>query len=166
MSGVSTSNVRNIESLEAFHGGLFRIADRWQKTLQEIRLQVQRADEYFSQQQPAYWRRQTQLAERELNDAKEYLAQKRAAVRHTDKVPATEAAVRVRKAEQRLRDCHEKQRLAKKWAVEMNRQCDEVLGPLAEIVEHCESLLPGAARELRVMIDQLRRYADRLEKGE
>ncbi len=162
---MSTSNVRNIESLEAFHAGLLRLAGNWDKTLQEIRMMVQRAETYFSQDRPAYWRRQTQLAERELNEAKDNLAQKRAAVRPGDRSPATEAAKRVKKAEDRLRECQAKQRDAKAWSIEMSQQCDALLGPLADVVEHCEVLLPAAADELRVLIDQLRLYAEQQKPG-
>jgi hypothetical protein len=162
---VSTSNVRNIESLEAFHAGLVRLADDWDKTLQEIRMLVHRADTYFSSDRPAYWRRQTRLAERELTEAKDNLAQKRAAIRPGDRPAATEAAKRVRLAEQCLRECQAKQRKAKAWAIEISKQCDDLLGPLADVVEHCEVLLPSAAGELRVLIDQLRLYAEQEKRG-
>lgn len=134
--------------------------------MQEIRMMIQRAEAYFTQDQPAYWRNQTQLAERELTEAKEILSQKRAAARASDRVPATEAAQRVKKAEKRLRECEAKQREAKQWSIEMGQQCDDVLGPLADVVEHCEVVLPTAARELRTLIDQLRVYAEQAKKGD
>lgn len=157
---MSSSNVRNIDSLEAFHGGLVRLASQWGKTLEEIRMLVQRAEEHFSSERPRYWRHQLQLAERELNEARDNLAQKRAALRPGDRPMATEATRRVRRAEQRLRDCQQKQRDCHAWSLEISRQCDAVLGPLADVVEHCEILLPSAAVELRTLIDQLRVYAE------
>ncbi len=120
---------------------------------------VQRAETHFTHDVPAYWRRQTELAERQLTEAKEVLAQKRATARPTDRAPTTEATQRVNKAQRRIRECQEKQAEAKRWAIEMAQQCDGVLGPLADVVEHCEMLLPHAARELRTLIDQLRIYA-------
>ncbi|MGI9474431.1 MAG: hypothetical protein ACR2NZ_23035 [Rubripirellula sp.] len=162
---MSTSNVRNIESLEAFHGGMTRLSSDWEKTLQEVRMLVHRADSYFSQDRPAYWRQQTRLAERELNEAKDNLSQKRAAIRPGDRPPATEAVKRVRLAEQRVAECHEKQRRAKSWSIEISQQCDELLGPLADVVEHCELLLPAAAVELRGLIEQLRLYAEQAKRG-
>lgn len=158
---MSTSNVRNIESLEDLRAGLIRFADRGEKSLQEIRIFVQRAETHFSHDLPAYWRRQTELAERELTEAKEVLAQKRATVRPSDRAPATEEAQRVNKAQRRIRECQAKQVEAKRWGLEMSQQCDGVLGPLADVAEHCEVLLPVAARELRTLIDQLRLYAER-----
>lgn len=125
---------------------------------------VQRADSYFSQDRPAYWRRQSQLAERELTEAKDNLAEKRAAIRPADRPAATEAAKRVRLAETRLRECEEKLRLSRTWALEISKQCDDLLGPLADVVEHCEVLLPTAAVELRTLIEQLRAYAEQAKQ--
>jgi hypothetical protein len=107
---VSTSNVRNIESLQAFHGGLIRLSENWDQTLQEVRMIVHRAEAYFSQDRPANWRQQTRLAERELTESKDNLAQKRASIRPEDRPAATEAAKRARVAEQRSRECEKKQR--------------------------------------------------------
>ena len=60
-----------------------------------------------------------------------------------------------------MRECQAKQRLAKSWAIEMSQQCDELLGPLADVLEHCEVLLPTAADELRTLIEHLRIYAEK-----
>lgn len=157
---MSTSNVRSIDSLELFLSQLVRLSVDWNKTLQEIRALVHRAEAHFGQDLPAYWRRQSQLAERELTEAKDTLAQKRSAARPEDRAPATEAFKRVRHAEQRLRTCESKVRLAKSISIEIGQACDMVLGPLADVTEHCEVVLPEAARQLRTLIEQLRGYAE------
>ena len=74
---------------------------------------VQRAETHFSEDRPRYWKHQTQLAERALNEAKDNLAQKRAATRPADRPAATEASRQVQKMERRLRDCELKQKQAK-----------------------------------------------------
>ena len=157
---MSASNVRNIESLELFQASLVRLASDWDKTFQEIRMVVQRADSYFNTDLPAYWRRQTQLAERELSEAKDNLSTKRSAARASDRPAATEAVKRVQIAEKRVRTCHAKRREAKHWALEMSKQCDDLLGPLADVMEHSEVLLPNAAKELSTLIEQLKAYAE------
>ena len=121
---------------------------------------VHRAEQHFATDLPAYWRHQVQTAERELNEARENLAQKRAAIRPADRPAATEATRRVQATERRLRDCQQKQRDCRDWSLEISRQCDSLLGPLADVMEHCEVLLPAAARELRTLIEQLRVYAE------
>ena len=89
-------------------------------------MMVHRAEAYFSHDRPAYWRRQTRLAERELTEAKDNLAQKRATIRPADRPAATEAAKRVKTAEQRSRECEAKQRQAKALAIEISQKCDDL----------------------------------------
>ena len=96
-----------------------------------------------------------------MNEAKDSLSQKRSAARASDRPAATEAVKRVQLAERRLRDCEAKRREARKWALEIAKQCDDVLGPLADVVEHSEVILPSAAKELRGLIEQLKTYAQR-----
>ncbi len=155
-----TSNVRNIDSLEVFHGQLVRLSGDWLKVLDELRVLLHRAEEHFAHDRPAYWRRQLQLAERELTEAKDNLSSKRSAARARDRPAATEAAKRVQIAQQRARDCESKVRLAKSLSIEIGQACDALLGPLAEVTEHCEVVLPNAARQLRTLIEQLRIYAE------
>lgn len=162
---MSTSNVRNIDSLVAFHSGLLKLSNNWEKLVQEIKSTVHRAEEYFAQTQPAYWRHQLQLAERELSEAKDALSQKLASSRPSDRPAATEAKKRVHAAERRQRECQDKQRLARSITIEVSLQCDKLLGPLSDIAEHCEVVLPQAAVELRTLIDQLKAYAEQAEKS-
>lgn len=157
---MSTSDVRSIESLVAFHGGLLKLSNNWEKVLQEIRMTIQRADEYFSQTQPAYWRHQIQIAERELTEAKDNLSQKLASTRPSDRPAASEAKKRVALADRRVKLCYEKQRHARAIALEISQHCDKLLGPLSDVAEQCEVLLPQAAVQLQTLIDQLKKYAE------
>lgn len=156
---MSASNVRNIDSLESFHSQLVRLSSDWEKSLQEVRALIQRAEDHFARERPAYWRHQLRLAERELTEAKDELSIKRAAARPQDRPAATEAVKRVQIAQRRARDCEAKVRLAKSVSIEIGQACDAVLGPLADVTEHCEVVLPEAARQLRKLIEQLRTYA-------
>lgn len=121
---------------------------------------IQRAKLHFNEDLPRYWKQQTVLAERALNEAKDKLAQKRAAARVVDRQSATEASRLVEKMERRLRHCELKQKQAKAWSIEISHQSDQLLGPLADVAEHCELLLPAAANELRRMITELEKYAE------
>ncbi|MFG0262566.1 MAG: hypothetical protein ACF788_09275 [Novipirellula sp. JB048] len=157
---MSSSNVRNIDSLAALHGGTLRLAQGWDQTVQELQLFVHRVEEHFTQTLPRYWHHQTQLAERELSEANDHLARQRASLRIADRPAASEAVGRVQRAQQRLRVCEDKTRQLRPWAIEVAKVCDDLRGPLAEVKEHCETTLPQAARELATLIDQLRRYAE------
>lgn len=157
---MSTSNVRKIDVLEQFQSTLLKLANNWDLATQDIRMAVHRTQEHFKEERPAYWRHQIQLAERALTEAKDNLSRLRATVRPGDAPPATEAAQRVIKAEYRMRVCQDKERLARSWALEIEQRCEDLLGPLMHMTEHCQSYLPEAARELSVMVDLLHQYSD------
>ena len=157
---MSTSDVRNIDSLQRLRGGILGLSDSWEKTLQEIRISIHRADQYFGDEVPRYWRQQTDRAERELTEAKDNLHQKQAAARAGDRVSALEAQKRVARAKARLDLCRDRQRTSKSLAIEIRHQCDEMLGPLADMTEHSDNLLPAAATRLATLLESLHRYAD------
>jgi hypothetical protein len=157
---MSTSDVRNIDSIHRFREGILSLADSWEKTLQEIRVSVHRANQYFGDDVPRYWRHQTELAERESTEAKDNLQQKQSAARAGDRVSALEAQKRVSKAKKRLDQCRERARTARAIAIMIRQQCDEMLGPLADMTEHSDNLLPAAAAKLGTLLDSLHRYAD------
>ena len=158
---MSESDVRDIESLEALRVGLLKLSHEWNSLIQTIRVTIHRADEYFASDRVGYWQRQIRLAEHELNEAKDSLSQKRSAARASDRPAVTEAAQRVHRAETRVRTCQQKHSVARGISLEMSRRCDELLGPLADVCAHCESRLPVAAEELKVLIEHLRRYAEK-----
>ena len=160
MNSVSTSNVRDIECLASFKIGLVKLAADWDNTTQEIRTSIHRVNTYFHDDRPAYWRRETRLAERHLSEATDVLSRLTAEFRPGQAAPATEAKQRVAKAKLRLQLCQEKERLCKKWLIAMAQQCDDLLGPLADMSEHCQTMLPEAARELGGLVDKLRAYAE------
>ncbi|MEL6107146.1 MAG: hypothetical protein AAFU85_13975 [Planctomycetota bacterium] len=157
---MSTSDVRSIESLQRLKSALLELSADWKATFQEVRVVIHRADEYFTSVVPTHWREQTRLAERELTEAKDELQRKQSAARAQDRPSALEAQKRVRRAKQRLDLCLQKRTLAKSVSIEMSQQCDELLGPLADMMEHSDNYLPAAAQHLGQLIDTLLKYAD------
>ncbi|MCO8123894.1 hypothetical protein NHH03_19265 [Stieleria sp. TO1_6] len=157
---MSTSDVRNIDSLQRLRAGILTTADSWDKTLQEVRVVIHRAEEYYGDTVPSYWRQQAELADQELTAAQDHLHQKQSTASNSDSIVATDARKRVQRAKDRLRLCQEKKRLAKSLSIEIKHQCDEMLGPLADLTEHSNNLLPAAAIDLAALVDSLHRYAE------
>lgn len=158
---MASSHVRDVEALEAFRLGLVKFASDGSELIQQIRAVVRRAQLHFGNERPAYWRAQLRIAEREFNEAKDNLARKRAAVRASDRLPATEAATRVNRAERRIRLCMEKERQARSVAIDVAQHCDKILGPLADVGERFDVAVPAAARQLNQLIDQLQTYLEK-----
>ena len=157
---MSTSDVRNIESLQRLKAALLELSDDWNATFQSIRVVIHRANEYFTSSVPTYWREQERLADRELTEAKDELQRKQSAARAQDRPSALEAQKRVHRAKRRLDLCQQKRTLAKSVSIEMSQQCDEMLGPLADMLEHSDNYLPAAAQHLSQLIETLLKYAD------
>ena len=163
---MSTSDVRSIESLARFHAGILKLSSDWEKVLQELRMAIQRAEQHYCHDRPRYWRNQIELAERELTEAKDNLSKKRAVDRDGKRPSAMEALQRVNKAKRRLDYSRDKAKQAKMIAIEMSQECDKILGPLADVTEHSEVVLPAAAVELKGIIEKLRLYAEQSEPNE
>ena len=72
----------------------------------------------------------------------------------------SDAKQRVQLAKRRLVVCEGKFRAAKTIAVKIEQACQELQGPLAEIVGHVSVTLPGAAEKLAVLIGHLEQYAE------
>ncbi|KAA5545928.1 hypothetical protein FYK55_03170 [Roseiconus nitratireducens] len=157
---MSTSDVRNIESLQRLRNEMLELADNWQTTLQEIQVSLHRAEDYFGSQVPQYWRHQSELAERELTEAKDNLQRKQSAARASDRVQASDAQKRVARAKTRLDVCRSKLRTAKSLAIKVKQQCDEIQGPMADLSEQSDNRLPQAAAELKTLLEALHRYAE------
>jgi len=157
---MNKSHVISIESLEDLNQAILRFMEDLRQTLEELKAARHRADEAFSQQYPAYWRKETRLAERQLNEAKDQLSAKTSTARPDDQPAASEEKKRLRRAETRLRICNEKLRRSKEWSLKISRECDQLLGPLTDVLDQCDSVLPVAATELRALIGHLKDYTD------
>jgi phage shock protein A len=155
-----TADVRKIEALESFRGSLVNYSADLNRTAEELKALVRRIEQFYESEQPAYWKHERHLAERELTEARDTLSRLRAAIRPEDRPAATEAAKRVKTCEARLRLCDQRIGLCRQWKINIKQKVDELLGPISDLVQHGEVLLPSAAVELNSLIDQLRRYTD------
>jgi chromosome segregation ATPase len=155
-----TADVRKIEALETFRGSLVNYSADLNRTAEELKVLVRRIEHFYEAEQPAYWKHQRDVAERELTEARDTLSRLRWAIHTEDRPAATEAVNRVKKCEERLRLCEQRIAACRQWKINIKQKVDELLGPISDLVQHSEVLLPSAAVELGSLIDQLRRYTD------
>lgn len=158
---MNSSNVTDIESLEDLNRALIRFTDQLRIIAEELKANLHKADDAYSHEYPSYWKRQILKAEQRLNEAKDQLAAKRSSTRPEDAPAATEEQMRVRKAEARLRSCNEKFQRSREWSLKISRECEQLLGPLSDVLDQCDTVLPSAASELRTLISSLKAYTDR-----
>lgn len=155
MSGAS---VKRIESITEFRSRLIRYQQTLGNDLDELAIVLTRIEQTFVQDIPAYWRHQTQLAERRLAEAENHLDRVQSTVRQTDRPPATEAKQRLTAARQRHRHCTEQCQRAKQIAQSIAQQTDRIRGPLGTTRGIADADLTAATDHLRSIVEHLRRY--------
>jgi len=155
---MSRSDVRDIDSLGDLRRALTRLAERLAIEGQQLRHQLHRAQQHFETDVPAYWAAELKRAERGLIEAQDRLSRKRAAARPGDTVPATDEQKEVARWKTRRRTCQEKQAVSRRVRVEMQQTIERTHGPVADLVEQAEVVLPTAAERLKQLIDRLEAY--------
>jgi hypothetical protein len=156
---MSTSDVRSIDSLIRLRHTLVSLAGDWTDCLHQIKNAARRIEERFSVDLPAYWKHQAELAQRAVAESLDNLSRLQSTSTGVS-TGATEARIRVAKARRRLTFCLEKEKRSRQLALAVERACQELNGPIAEVAMHSETNLPAAAAELARMIDHLSRYAE------
>ncbi len=157
---METSDVRSIDALRQLKAACRGLSQDWDGALQQIKFCTTRIEEHFASTLPAYWREQTRAAERRLSESLDNLSRLQGNVTDGNAPAMTEAKQRVQLARRRLALCESKSRAAKTIAIEINRVCQELAGPLAQVCGHVEVTLPGAASVLGQWIGHLEAYAD------
>lgn len=156
---METSDVRSIDSLRLLRIAIGNLGHDWDLALQQIRFAMHRIAEHFSSTMPAHWKQQTRIADRKLAEARDNFSRQQSTSSDTKAPGLTEAKRRVQLAQRRLTMCEEKLRLAAKIAIQVERACQELAGPMAEVAGHVDTTLPNAAVHLAELIGHLERYA-------
>lgn len=159
---MESSDVRSIESLRLLRNAVGELSNDWTIALQQIKSSMHRTQEHFLTIMPAYWKQQTRIAEQKLAEAQDNLSRQHGTSASGQAPAVTEAKQRVQAAKRRLNLCEEKFRLASKIAIQFDYACQELAGPIAEVVAHASVTLPNAAGDLAVLTGHLDRYAERI----
>ncbi len=157
---MATSDVRSIDSLRNLKAGLVELAHQWDGSLQQIKVSLHRIEEHFSVERPAYWKKEVRKAEQTLTEAMDNLSSQQGNASDGNGPALSEARQRVQIAKRRLEWCEEKLRAAKRIAIQVDRICQEVAGPIADVSSHVEVSLPRAASTLAEWVGHLDRYTE------
>lgn len=157
---METSDVRSIESLRLLRIAMAELTHDWDASLQQIRFAMHRIQEHFSSVMPAYWNQQTRIAEQKLTEALNNLSGQQGNSGEGRAPAISEAKQRVQRARRRLEVCESKRRAAANVAIHIERACQELLGPVAEVTAHVNTTLPSASAKLATLVGHLERYAE------
>ena len=156
------SDVRSIDALRNLQGAVTKLGEHWQDNVTQMRQIAYRFQEQIQIERKQYWTSQMQLAERNLQAAREAMLRANLA-NSDDGVRNTEAEILVAKAKRRVRVCLQKLSACKRIARETDRVVDRFVGELGAMSEMAESGLPNSANRLALWIDALDVYADNNE---
>lgn len=152
------SNVHSIETLVELQHGLGELGEGFDAVAQDIRATLHAAEAWLSSEMPAYWKRQTRLAEQQLASAQDRLMQAESTTNAHDRPPATVEKKNVRLARKRLELCQSRWQAIRRHAIEVERAVQRLAGPLAEIDESVAAGIPAARAELARLIEALQSY--------
>ena len=159
---METSDVRSIEAIRALRGAVLELGHDWDLALQQIRFSMHRVEEQFTTILPAYWKSQTRAAEQTLAEAINNHSRQQGISADGNAPALSEARHRVQVAKNRLAVCEDKRRKAAKLAIQIELACQELAGPIAEVVDHSGTTLPNAADFLAKLIGFLDQYTESL----
>lgn len=154
-----SSDVRNLDALRNLRVATLQLSDDFRDASMGFRAAVLRTEQWIQDQQPGYWKRQLQQAERELRSAETALHQLESQVGSATRVSATEAKQRVVRSRTRLDFCRSRVELCRKHSLRLSRLIDALAGPVAELQGRGDSQLPRAAADLQKWIDVLESYS-------
>lgn len=157
---METSDVRSIDAIRSLRGAVLELAHDWDLALQEIQFSTHRVQEHFATTLPAYWKNQTRVAEQSLAEAQNNLSRQTGIASGSTTPAISDSKNRVQLAKRRLAQCEEKQRAASKIAIQIEQASQELAGPVAEVLGHSSTTLPGAAEFLAKLIGHLDQYAE------
>ncbi len=157
---METSDVRSIDAIRALRGAVLELGHDWDLALQQIRFSMHRVEEQFTTVLPAYWKSQSRVAEQTLAEAINNHSRQQGISSDGNAPALSEARHRVQVAKNRLSECEDKRRKAAKLAIQIELACQELAGPIAEVVDHSSNTLPTAADFLAKQIGFLDQYTE------
>ena len=157
---METSDVRSIDAIRDLRNAVLELGHNWDLALQQIRFSMHRVEEQFTTVLPAYWKSQTRAAEQTLAEAINNLSRQQGISSDGNAPALSEARHGVQVAKNRLSVCEDKSRKAAKLAIQIELACQELAGPIAEVVDHSGNTLPSAADFLAKLIGFLDQYTE------
>ena len=156
MSG--SAQVRSSESIEQFRGALAKFESRSQDALDALAAQLQRAIMWLEHDCPAYWKKQTKLAEDAVHQAKLDLERCLMFPVAGERPACREEKAALKKAQLRLEYCREKSERVKHWNRQLQHELFEYEGRVSHLQRLLETELPIARARLQQIVRRLDEY--------
>ncbi len=153
----SSARVESVEALERLYNALAKFGPEGQEALATAQTEARRGLQMVKDRL-AFWQREVQRLQEEVNRARADLAHRRAM---TDgrRTGAVEQEIALAKAHQRLRDAEEKVVVCRRWMIHLPDAIEEFQGPARQLGGILDADLKVSLAKLRDKIAVLEAYA-------
>lgn|GEM_PF-1751625 len=152
------AQVMSVQRLQELHAQLVRYREDMNRELDNLKLELQRLDQWIGSSVPQYWMSELRVAKRQLSEFKDALSRCQSYVREDERRPCTEEKKRVEKATRRMRLCEDKLHRAKAAHQAWEQERAKSRTKVHRLESMIESDLLVAAADLQTDIDALGKY--------
>jgi chromosome segregation ATPase len=151
------ARVTSVEALERLHEALAKFGQEGQEALATAEGEARRGLEAV-QDRLAFWQREVNRRQEEVNRARADLAHRRSL--HDDRrTGAVEQEIALARAQQRLREAEEKVVVCRRWMIHLPDAVEEFEGPARQLAGLLDADLKVSLAKLQDKIDTLHAYA-------
>ncbi len=149
------AQVTSIEAIESFRASLLIFLAKGRPALEEVFGEVVRVRSWLEIEQRGHWDREMRLRERKLEDARQELFSARLS---TLDQPSAAQHLAVQRAQRAVQEAEAKQRLVKKWTLQMDHEIRPLLKQLEQLLSFMTAEMPEAAASLARAVGSLEAY--------
>jgi hypothetical protein len=153
------ANVQSIQALADLRAALANFAALATKSLDECDLELRRAMQWVTQEQPLYWRREVQKSHDAVAFARNDLERAQAATFEGQRPTCLQQKKALEAAKAKLRRAEEKVELVRQAAAKIQKQSSEYASRMSQVKDLLTADVPVAMALLSRMVTALEGYA-------
>jgi len=152
------AQVRSVAAIENFRNALVRFQERAQNALETLSGELRKSGDWLEHDRPAHWKAQLRLAENDAQQAKLDLERCLIFPVAGERPTCREERAVLKKAQDRVDYCREKQHRVKYWRREFQHEQLEYDGRAGQFRRLLETELPLAKSKLEQILRRLDEY--------
>jgi exonuclease VII large subunit len=152
------AQVRSVAAIERFRLQIAKYEQQVQTALESLTAELQHAITWLKNDRPSYWKKQRQLAEDTLHQAKQNLERCLLFTVGDERPACREEKAAIKIAQTRLETCREKIERVRYWNRQLQHESLEFSSRINQLKRILENELPTARARLQQMVQQLDAY--------
>ena len=154
------ADVKSIEALRQFRAELRRYLESLHSTIDELKMQSRKAQDWVDQDRARYWPKQAKLATDGLVEARNALSRCKMTAVEGEMKSCIDEKKAVEYWVKRQHHCESQIRAVRGWRNKMTQQTDEFTTRMSRLDTYAENELPKAIASLDRMIKSLEKYSE------